>query len=69
MNASCQRAIRFGMGLVIATGLAIGALISWYVVLVIHTCVASAKAKVPASGDPAAGAAAAGAPMLRSIGN
>ena len=40
---------RFDMGLVIATGLTIGALTSLYVVPVIYTYVASAKAKMPRS--------------------
>ncbi len=37
---------RFDMGLVIATGLTIGALISLYVVPVIYTYVATTKAKI-----------------------
>lgn len=51
-------ASRFDMGLVIATGLTIGALISLYVVPVIYTYVATAKAKVATPGDSSPGVAA-----------
>ena len=56
---------RFDMGLVIATGLTIGALISLYVVPVIYTYVATTKAKITGPADagidpsPALGAQAA----------
>ena len=43
---------RFGMGLVIATGLTIGALISLYVVPVIYTYVATVKVKVTTPAAP-----------------
>ncbi len=42
---------RFDMGLVIATGLTIGALISLYVVPVIYTYVATTKAKITGPAD------------------
>jgi multidrug efflux pump len=60
---------RFDMGLVIATGLTIGALISLYVVPVIYTYVATVKAKVVTPENAGPGAAVADTPALRPIGN
>ena len=60
---------RFDMGLVIATGLTIGALISLYVVPVIYTYVATAKAKVVTAEEPGTGPAAPDTPTLRPIGS